>query len=580
MILILKKLSIILNKKQKGRIAILFFMTLIGAFLEVLGVSLIIPMVTAIMTPDIIKTNKYVKAICNLLDLNSYRTFVIVCIIALIAVFVLKNLFLMVQYYAQARFICNNKFYVNKRMFSNFLKRPYEYFLNANSSEIIRAINLDVYMVFSLLTTLIGLLVEIVVSTALIVTIFVIDPQMMLGMSVLLGILMLAINKIIKPILKKKGEELQIHSTLANKWLLQAIGGIKEIKIANKEEFFKHNYEMSGEKVISAEKWSMVFSNLPRLLIEMVSVCAMLMFIAVMIFLGKEIETLIPALSAFAMAAVKLLPSANRILAANSAIAYNEVALDKLIEDLKEAEQSEDITHQNATEKSIGKIDLQKEIIFSDVVYSYPNSNKAVLDDAKMIIPVGKSIGIVGKSGAGKTTVVDIILGLLKPSKGFVYSDGKDIFEFYKSWISHIGYIPQSIFMLDDTIRANVAFGIDEEQLCDDKVWDALREAQLEGFVKSLPEGLDTQIGERGVRLSGGQRQRIGIARALYENPELLIFDEATSALDNETEAAIMESINRLHGKKTIIIIAHRLQTIESCDIVYRVENGKIYRDR
>ncbi len=580
MILILKKLSIILNKKQKGRIAILFFMTLIGAFLEVLGVSLIIPMVTAIMTPDIIKTNKYVKAICNLLDLNSYRTFVIVCIIALIAVFVLKNLFLMVQYYAQARFICNNKFYVNKRMFSNFLKRPYEYFLNANSSEIIRAINLDVYMVFSLLTTLIGLLVEIVVSIALIVTIFVIDPQMMLGMSVLLGILMLAINKIIKPILKKKGEELQIHSTLANKWLLQAIGGIKEIKIANKEEFFKHNYEMSGEKVISAEKWSMVFSNLPRLLIEMVSVCAMLMFIAVMIFLGKEIETLIPALSAFAMAAVKLLPSANRILAANSAIAYNEVALDKLIEDLKEAEQSEDITHQNATEKSIGKIDLQKEIIFSDVVYSYPNSNKAVLDDAKMIIPVGKSIGIVGKSGAGKTTVVDIILGLLKPSKGFVYSDGKDIFEFYKSWISHIGYIPQSIFMLDDTIRANVAFGIDEEQLCDDKVWDALREAQLEGFVKSLPEGLDTQIGERGVRLSGGQRQRIGIARALYENPELLIFDEATSALDNETEAAIMESINRLHGKKTIIIIAHRLQTIESCDIVYRVENGKIYRDR
>ena len=580
MILILKKLSIILNKKQKGRIAILFFMTLVGAFLEVLGVSLIIPMVTAIMTPDIIKTNKYVKAICNLLDLNSYRTFVIVCIIALIAVFVLKNLFLMVQYYAQARFICNNKFYVNKRMFSNFLKRPYEYFLNANSSEIIRAINLDVYMVFSLLTTLIGLLVEIVVSIALIVTIFVIDPQMMLGMSVLLGILMLAINKIIKPILKKKGEELQIHSTLANKWLLQAIGGIKEIKIANKEEFFKHNYEMSGEKVISAEKWSMVFSNLPRLLIEMVSVCAMLMFIAVMIFLGKEIETLIPALSAFAMAAVKLLPSANRILAANSAIAYNEVALDKLIEDLKEAEQSEDITHQNATEKSIGKIDLQKEIIFSDVVYSYPNSNKAVLDDAKMIIPVGKSIGIVGKSGAGKTTVVDIILGLLKPSKGFVYSDGKDIFEFYKSWISHIGYIPQSIFMLDDTIRANVAFGIDEEQLCDDKVWDALREAQLEGFVKSLPEGLDTQIGERGVRLSGGQRQRIGIARALYENPELLIFDEATSALDNETEAAIMESINRLHGKKTIIIIAHRLQTIESCDIVYRVENGKIYRDR
>ncbi|MCX4315549.1 MAG: ATP-binding cassette domain-containing protein, partial [Lachnospiraceae bacterium] len=237
-------------------------------------------------------------------------------------------------------------------------------------------------------------------------------------------------------------------------------------------------------------------------------------------------------------------------------------------------------TEKTSGRKTSSRLTFEREITLQNISYSYPNSEQHVLEHAQMSVPVGKSVGIVGTSGAGKTTAVDIMLGLLNPQEGQVLADGVDVMSVYTEWLSHIGYIPQTIFMLDDTIRANVAFGLAREEQTDEQVWYALQEAQLAEFVRSLPEGLDTQIGERGVRLSGGQRQRIGIARALYTNPELLIFDEATSALDNETEAAIMESINSLHGRKTMVIIAHRLQTIEGCDMVYRVKDGRIERER
>lgn len=232
-------------------------------------------------------------------------------------------------------------------------------------------------------------------------------------------------------------------------------------------------------------------------------------------------------------------------------------------------------TDMSFAEEAKDKLPVKKSIELRDITYHYPNSEPLIFDHANMEIPVGAAVGIVGTSGAGKTTVVDILLGLLEIQTGGVYADGVNIKENYRSWLKNVGYIPQMIFMLDDTIRKNVAFGIAEEEIDEDRLWEVLREAQLDEFVKSLPEGVDTSIGERGIRISGGQRQRIGIARALYYDPEVLILDEATSALDNDTEAAIMDSINSLHGRKTLIIIAHRLQTIEKCDMVYRVENGK-----
>ena len=262
-----------------------------------------------------------------------------------------------------------------------------------------------------------------------------------------------------------------------------------------------------------------------------------------------------------------------------NSIAYFEPFFMGVSDNLQDEIQGDKVDLSFATDEE-EKLPVTKSIELKDITYAYPNTDKLIFDHAEMTIPIGASVGIVGTSGAGKSTVVDILLGLLETRSGTVYADGVDVRQEYRKWLRNIGYIPQMIFMLDDTIRNNVAFGVPGEKIDEDRLWEVLKEAQLDEFVKTLPEGLDTGIGERGIRLSGGQRQRIGIARALYHDPEVLVLDEATSALDNDTEAAIMESINRLHGRKTLIIIAHRLQTIEKCDLVYRVENGKAVIER
>jgi ABC-type multidrug transport system fused ATPase/permease subunit len=302
-------------------------------------------------------------------------------------------------------------------------------------------------------------------------------------------------------------------------------------------------------------------------------------YILVLIVSGRDVSGMISLFAAFGTAAMSLLPAASRINNQMTSMAFNEPFFfnvsDNLIEETND--ENTDISYAVVAKE---KLPVTREVKIDGITYHYPNSDKLIFDNASVSFPIGKSIGIVGPSGAGKTTVIDILLGLLNLQGGRVMADNVDIKTHYREWLANVGYIPQMIFLLDADIRKNVAFGIPEEEIDDDKLWYALKEAQLDEFVKTLPEGVHTGIGERGIRLSGGQRQRIGIARALYNDPEVLILDEATSALDNDTEAAIMDSVNRLHGKKTLIIIAHRLQTIEKCDMVYRVENGQITKER
>lgn len=586
MLRIIRKFSQILSKQQKIRVIIIAIMMVIGAFLETLGVGLILPLVSAITTPDIIMTNKYAKLVCEIFDLHATRTFMIVVIAALIFVYIFKNVYLFVEYYVQYRFICNNRFAVQHRLMEKYLERPYEYFLNAESGEIVRVITADTRNTFDLLSTVLGFFTEAIVSVALIAVIIITDPVMAILIAAVLGGTMLLISRLVKPILRKAGLKFQKNSAKMNQWLLQSISGIKEVKVTGKEGFFLTQFSKYGRKAIDSEKKNMVLGQVPRLSIEAFSISAMLAVIAILMWRGREIDTMLPQLSAFAMAAVRLMPSVNRMTASLNQMSYSEPALDKMLEHLSVAQRWQNDKADMKVEASacpkeqMDNLELKKEIALEDISFSYPGAEHPVLEHANMLVPIGMSVGIVGASGAGKTTAVDIMLGLLKPQAGQVLADGVDIQTAYHAWLSHIGYIPQMIFMLDDTIRGNVAFGIDTKEIDEQAVWKALEEAQLAEFVRSLPEGLDTQIGERGIRLSGGQRQRIGIARALYTDPELLIFDEATSALDNETESAIMESINALHGKKTMVIIAHRLTTIEGCDMVYRVENGKIERER
>ena len=577
MIDVIKGFSRLFDREQKKKVVLLFFMMIIGAVFEMLGVSLMLPLMTAIMNPDIIETNAVVAWVCSIFDLHSYRTFVVLCILALIAVYIIKDSFLIFEYNMQYRFTFNNRFLVQRRLLHAYMQKDYEFYLSAKSGEILHVVQGDVGAVFGLFMTILFLATESIVSIALIITVFVVSPSMTIFVAVSLTLAIVIITKVVKPVLKREGVAFRESDAMCNSWLMQSIQGIKEVKVTNTEKYFEQNYEKSGLKMLNSQKSEAVINNVPRLIIEMTCVCSVLLAIAVMIMTGSEVEDVVPALGVFAMAAVKLMPSANRIVGAMNAISYQRPALDKLLETI---DGMTDLDVKSAADReNFSSIDLEK-VEMRRISYHYPSSDEMIFEDASFTVNEGESIGIVGSSGAGKTTLVDILLGLLKPLAGDVYVNNQSIHDVYGNWLATIGYIPQSIFMLDADVRSNVAFGESEDKIDDERVWKALRAAQMEEFVKKLPNGLDTGIGERGVRLSGGQRQRIGIARALYREPSLLIFDEATSALDNDTEAAIMEAINTLKGEKTMLIIAHRLTTIEACDKIYRVKDGKIVRER
>ncbi len=583
---IIKKFKLILSAHQKKRIIQLAFLMIIGGILETCSVSLVLPFMNAVMNPEKIMNQLYIKWICNLLNLHSSRAFLVTMAVLLAILYLLKNVFLLFEINVQYHFVYGNMFEMQKRLLSNFIRRPYEYFVKVSSGEIIRIVNTDTQYTFQMLSTLLGLFTELTVSGMIILAVFLITPFVTIAVALALLAMLLCINFVIKPFMRRAGLEYQSSAAGMNKWLLQSIQGIKELKVMTREDFFQRHYDTYGRKYVGALRKNQILSVVPKFFIEATSMGLMFLVIAALIYKGTDLETVIPVLSAVALAAIRLLPSVNRISTAMASVSYNEPILDKLIENLKvisgveNVSLSMDLNYKDFYLEKEKKLQFTEKLEFSHISYHYPDSELNVLQDASVTISQGESVGIVGSSGAGKTTMVDIILGLLRPQDGVVAVDGVDIRQDMSSWLHQVGYIPQMIFMLDDTIRANVAFGVSEDKQSDEEVWRALREASLDDFVKGLPEGLDTQIGERGMRLSGGQRQRIGIARALYLNPSILIFDEATSALDNETESAIMESINNLHGHKTLIIIAHRLSTIKGCDHIYRVENGTINIER
>ena len=582
---IIKKLMVLLDGRQKRIMVLLVSLMLIGAVLETLGVSLVIPVMNVVMDEHAVENNKYLQVICDILriEYNDTRKLMIFTMLALIGVFVVKNVFLFFQQKAQLKFVYTNQFATSRRMMINFMERPYEYYLNADTSVIQRSITSDVNNMYGLILALLQLFSEAIVFVCLVLVSLATDVWMTVTVTLLLVVVLAIIKGILKPIMKKAGEENQDYYSGLYKWIDQSVMGIKEIKVANKENYFINEYAKCGAGYVSAVQRYNLYNATPRLLIETVAIAGMILYMMFQILQGTAVSEIVPQVAALAVAAMRLIPCANRINNHLTSISYFEPFFMGVSDNLQEEIRDESINYdENAYKQKVkvDKLEIKETIELKDIVYKYPNTEVLIFDHADMEIPVGKSVGIVGTSGAGKTTVVDILLGLLRLQSGEILADGVEVREHYQSWLKNIGYIPQSIFMIDSTIRKNVAFGYADEDIDDEKVWRALKEAQLDEFVRGLPEGLDTSIGERGIRISGGQRQRIGIARALFEDPEVLVLDEATSALDNETEAAIMDSINRLHGKKTLIIIAHRLQTIEKCDMVYRVENGKVERER
>lgn len=580
---ITNKFKKLFSSRQRMRIIELVILMFIGGILETCSVGLIIPFMDAIVNIDSIMDLWYVQIVCRVLDLNYPFTFLFVASTSLGILFILKNAYLIFEYSVQYRFSYNNMFMTQKRVLSAFLNKPYEFFLGIKSGELIRIVNNDVPAAYALLIQLLGLFTELVVSLMLVVTIFVMIPYVSIAISIILALLLFFTNKVIRPILRKEGNNSQKATADLNRWLIQSVNGIKEIKVMNTEGFFISNFERSGKMMVKSQRANNTLSMVPRFVIEAICMAVLFFVIAILIITGSRFNEIMPILSAVAMAAVRLLPSVNRISTAMAVISYNEPMLDKTIDSLDIAYRDGDKTMDNDNHlndfRSKDIAPIKEKLCISNVTFHYPNSEVEVLQDASLTIHKGESVGIIGPSGAGKTTTVDIILGLISPQKGMVIVDGIDVSSNIKSWHSQIGYIPQSIFMMDGSIRDNVVFG--REMIPDDDlVWDCLKNAALDEYVRSLPLKLDTQIGERGVRLSGGQRQRIGIARALYKSPDILIFDEATSALDKETEEEVMKAVEGLQRNKTQIIIAHRMSTIKNCDSVYRVDNGKIIKEK
>ncbi len=583
MVKIYEKLMVLLDRQQKRKMLLLVFLMLIGAVLETLGVSMVMPVMNVVLEEDAIAKHDYLQVICRIFGVDNSGDLTMLVMVGLVLVFVTKNIFLFFQQKVQLKFVYTNQFATSRRMMINFMQRPYEYYLNADTAVIQRSITSDVNNMYGLILALLQLISEGIVFVCLAAASLVADVWMSLTVTALLVVALLVIKCILKPIMRKAGEENQEFYSGLYKWIDQSVMGIKEIKIARKEGYFINEYSKCGAGYVSAVQRYNLYNATPRLLIETLAIAGMILYLMIQLLQGTAAADIVPQLGVLAVAAMRLIPCANRINNHLTSISYFEPFFMGVSDNLQEEIRDENVDYNAETylkKIDVEKLDVRKEIVLQDITYRYPNSQTLIFDHADMMIPVGKSVGIVGTSGAGKTTIVDILLGLLQLETGSILADGVEVREHYASWLKNIGYIPQTIFMIDSTIRRNVAFGYADEDIDDDKVWEALREAQLDEFVKGLPEGLDTSIGERGIRISGGQRQRIGIARALFENPEVLVLDEATSALDNETEAAIMDSINRLHGRKTLIIIAHRLQTIEKCDMVYRVEDGKAQRAR
>ena len=579
---LLKKLSAILDRGQKIRILGLMVLILIGGLLETASASLILPLVSAILDEEKFAKNRYVMQIRELLGIESIRTFTLCMLGFIIAIYIFKAVFLILQTYLLARFANKNSARCTTNLLWQFLHRPYEYYLYAETSDIIRTIYGDMDNIFNLLLQCMNFASELVVSLCLGVFLLITDWKMCLLMVLLLGVLTLINVKVIKKHLNIAGEGSRITQAGMYKWILQGASGIKDVKVLRKEYYFTDRYSDSAEGYADNQIKYNVLTNLPRLLIEAVAILGILIYVMISMLMGVNIASLMTTIAAFAVAAMRLLPSVNRLNTYIANIAYFEPALDFIYENVNTKGLSEEnvlITH-NPTEEYVPALSFKDTIKLNDITFAYPNTDKNIFTHADMTVPIGASVGVVGASGAGKSTIVDIMLGLLEVKSGEILCDGIDAMEHYPEWLSHIGYIPQTIYMLDDSIRRNIAFGVDDSDIDDDRVWAVLKEAQMMDFVKDLPDGLDAQIGERGVRISGGQRQRLGIARALYHNPQILIFDEATSALDNDTETAIMDAIDSLHGQKTMVIIAHRLRTIENCDIIYEVKDEKINRTR
>ena len=570
-----KKLFEILPHSDKWRFAGLFGLMIIGTVLEVVGIGMIPIFISAVSDPGFILDNAILGPVVLALGIENSRDLLLYGGSGIVAIFIVKGIYLVWMKYMKARFIFNRFAVISSKLYKAYLSAPYTYHLGRNTAELIRNVTSETkYISNNVMMPLLTILMESVTVLGIFILLFIMEPMLTSIAFIVVGGAGGLLLKLLKNRIRDHGIVASRERSRMIQGVNEGLGGFKDVSVTNRQPFFLNRFKEYLENLTKAEIFKGVIAYASKPVIEAIAVSGMIGMAFFMIWQGRSIGSVIPMLALFGAAMVRLMPAVSMIVNELNKLRYYVHALTPVYDDIKNLESHSEIKKKET--RVTEKLPFLHSVNLQNISFAYPNSETQAISNITLEIPKGSAVGFVGESGAGKSTIADIILGLLEPEQGQILVDGVDVKDKKRLWQNNVGYIPQFIYLSDDTMRNNIAFGISEEDISEEKVQKAVQTAQLTELIDNLPEGLDTVIGERGVLLSGGQRQRIGIARALYDNPELLIMDEATSALDNVTEKEVISAIEDMKGERTIVMIAHRLTTVKNCDVLYLMKNGEI----
>ncbi|HIN32987.1 MAG TPA: ABC transporter ATP-binding protein [Nitrospirales bacterium] len=566
------KIWILLTSAQRKSALVILGLMGISMVLEILGIGLVIPVIALLVQDDLAASYPKVQPVLQMLGNPTKVQLVTGGMLALVGIYLLKNTFLAYFTWRKICFATDVQIQLAQRLFTIYLRQPYTFHLQRNSAQLIRNVTTEVGVFQITLLQLMMLLSEGLVIVGITALLLMAEPVGALIVVLVLGVAAWSYQHFTRRHLLRWGKLRRYHAGLSIQHLMQGLGSAKDVKLLGREDDFLAQYLIHNTQHGRIGRYKSTLAALPRLWLELLTVTGLATLVLTLLAQGRDAASIMPTLGLFAVAAFRLMPSVNQILGSFQAIRFSLPAIDPMYEELQLAAPRPATRTKHAPP-------LQTKIQLFNVSFTYPNAPAPALNSLSLTIQKGETVGFIGPSGAGKSTLVDVILGLFTPNSGRITVDGQDIQQNLRAWQDWIGYVPQSVYLTDDTLRRNVAFGLPNEKIDEAAVTHAIQFAQLEEFVASLPQGLEALVGERGIRLSGGQRQRIGIARALYHDPAVLVLDEATSSLDTTTESEVMQAITALQGSKTILIVAHRVSTVAHSDRVYRLEQGKLVKE-